>query len=730
MKAAVRVKPPPERPGDVRLPAVVVRALATPGEPLGAEVRGEMEQRLGHDFGHVRIHAEARAAAAARALDSLAFTSGAHIVFAEGCYHPHTREGRRLLAHELVHTLQQRAPAEAVSLQSGGADPAVSLQVSASRVAAADPLEAEAAAVADCVAEGQAVPAGAVSLDAPSARGRIARQAREAIARAPREDSLEDIQAVADDVARLLLFDPQDTFGRVRRRLDQLVPETREAVAAALRGRVTGPAAARLDAILVELRPPSAGPPPLPEALDRPAPAVEPAAPEVERPSPIEALGRLWRTVVERLRPWRETSPVEAPEKRAFGPATAAPAEPTAAAAAPIEPPATATAAAEMEAPAQIAAAAVAGLTARDAAAAPAKAEPEAAMTPIAPGAAAKDAEPARRPAGTEETSESGEDVDPRVDDAAIGPEDAEDEAAAAEAAEATATVESPGRAVTQPTALESSAGPESPPATELPEAAASQADAAMPDLAPADADPAQAHRRPTRRNRSLPRPPRTRWTRLMPRPRRPRRGRQMLPGRRPPRRVRQSRRRLPPRAPRASSSRTRSNRPPKPVPSPRSGRSSSVRWLRSSPGRTARTPGTAGAAQARRSRTRRRPRSPTSAAASPRPASTPSAALPPTGVAVALGGVRAATTRSIGHKRGELAAAPPQLERPTGAPTRAEAAAEAPAPEALPRAPAKLERTPAGHPSRRRRPRRCRPRPLRRSRPCPASRSAARPRR
>src|SRR5262249_25050014 len=185
-------------------------------------------------------------------------------------------------------------------LQPGRAAPASSLQVPPAAVASADPLEAEAAAVAERVAAGQDVPAGAVSVDAPAARGRIARQAREAIARVPREDSLEDIQAVADDVARLLLFDPQDEFDRVRRRLAPLSAAPRRAVAAAVRGRVTGPAAARLDAILVELRPPGAGPPPLPESVERSMPAAESAAPKVERPSPIEALGRLWRTVVER----------------------------------------------------------------------------------------------------------------------------------------------------------------------------------------------------------------------------------------------------------------------------------------------------------------------------------------------------------------------------------------------------------------------------------------------
>jgi Domain of unknown function (DUF4157) len=721
MKAAVRVKPARERPGDVRLPAVVVRALDTPGEPLGTEVRGEMKQRLGHDFGHVRIHTDARAAAAARALDSLAFTSGAHIAFAEGRYRPHSPEGQRLLAHELVHTLQQRAPAQAVPLQPGGADPAISLQVSPSAVALADPLEAEAAAVADRLAAGKDVPAGAVSVDAPAARGRIARQAREAIARAPREDSLEDIQAVADDVARLLLFDPQDRFGRVRRRLAPLPSATREAVAASVRGRVTGPTADRLDAILVELRPPGAGPPPLPEPVERPAPTVESAAPETEQPSPIEALGRLWRAVVERLRPSVERSPVEAPEERATGTAATAPAEPTDAAAAPIEPPTTAAAAAETEQPPEhIAAAAVAGLAARDAVPAPTKAEPEAAVTPVAPGAAAKDAEPARRPVGTEETSESGEDVDPRVDEAVkAGPEDAEDEAAADEAAEAPTTVESPNVAeraggAAPPTAAESPAGPEPPAATQPMAAAVPQADAdlaadaqppdvgaadanlagstAMPDLAPADADPgagappsdeaqqvaaetaSDAMGEPDRETAEM-----AAQETAEPEPE---------PGE-------------PGTAPAEGASSVDLEDPEQPGAEPAAeptiGTVDLGPLAEVQPDEEDAATEDGGAGAGAPIEDPPVAEIPAVGGGEPEASIDMVASLPPTAAAVALGGVRAATSRSVAEQRGELADAPPQLERPTGAPTRAEAAAEAPAPPAPARAPAKIERAPAG---------------------------------
>jgi hypothetical protein len=69
--------------------------------------REEMQRRLGVDLTGVRVHTGARAAASARAVDALAYTVGRSIVFDEGRYAPHEPEGRALLGHELVHTIQQ-----------------------------------------------------------------------------------------------------------------------------------------------------------------------------------------------------------------------------------------------------------------------------------------------------------------------------------------------------------------------------------------------------------------------------------------------------------------------------------------------------------------------------------------------------------------------------------------------------------------------------------------------
>jgi hypothetical protein len=63
---------------------------------------------LGHHFGDVRIHTDSTAATSAAMLSARAYTLGTHIVFGRGQYAPSTRDGRRVLAHELTHVAQQR----------------------------------------------------------------------------------------------------------------------------------------------------------------------------------------------------------------------------------------------------------------------------------------------------------------------------------------------------------------------------------------------------------------------------------------------------------------------------------------------------------------------------------------------------------------------------------------------------------------------------------------------
>lgn len=80
---------------------------ASSGRGLPESVRSEFEWRLGYDFGGVRIHTDPRADAIARDLDAVAFTVSQDVFFRAGAYQPSTVGGKRLLAHELTHVVQQ-----------------------------------------------------------------------------------------------------------------------------------------------------------------------------------------------------------------------------------------------------------------------------------------------------------------------------------------------------------------------------------------------------------------------------------------------------------------------------------------------------------------------------------------------------------------------------------------------------------------------------------------------
>ena len=98
-------------------PTSVGQTLAGPGRPLEASARAFMEPRFGHDFGDVRVHDDAQAAGSAAEIGALAYTSGTSIVFGRGRYAPETDAGRRLLAHELAHVVQQRGAAGEAPVQ-------------------------------------------------------------------------------------------------------------------------------------------------------------------------------------------------------------------------------------------------------------------------------------------------------------------------------------------------------------------------------------------------------------------------------------------------------------------------------------------------------------------------------------------------------------------------------------------------------------------------------------
>jgi hypothetical protein len=94
-----------------QVPATVHDVLRSSGTPLDVKTRRLMEAKMGFDFGKVRIHTDARAAASTQAIEARAYTVGRDVVFAPGQFSPHSSEGQKLLAHELVHTIQQQGDA-------------------------------------------------------------------------------------------------------------------------------------------------------------------------------------------------------------------------------------------------------------------------------------------------------------------------------------------------------------------------------------------------------------------------------------------------------------------------------------------------------------------------------------------------------------------------------------------------------------------------------------------
>lgn len=89
------------------VPPIVNSVLQSSGQPLDSATRAFFEPRFGHDFRHVRVHTDVKAAESAQAINALAYTVGRDVVFGAGQYRPGTQAGKHLLAHELTHVVQQ-----------------------------------------------------------------------------------------------------------------------------------------------------------------------------------------------------------------------------------------------------------------------------------------------------------------------------------------------------------------------------------------------------------------------------------------------------------------------------------------------------------------------------------------------------------------------------------------------------------------------------------------------
>jgi len=93
--------------GSVELDSYV-GSLGSSGQALSESSRSFFEPRFGQDFSGVRIHTDAVAAKSAQSINALAYTTGNNIVFNSGQYSPDSDSGKRLIAHELTHTIQQQ----------------------------------------------------------------------------------------------------------------------------------------------------------------------------------------------------------------------------------------------------------------------------------------------------------------------------------------------------------------------------------------------------------------------------------------------------------------------------------------------------------------------------------------------------------------------------------------------------------------------------------------------
>ncbi|MBM3235923.1 DUF4157 domain-containing protein [Candidatus Poribacteria bacterium] len=90
-----------------------INVIRGSGQPLPDSDRAFFEPRFGYDFSQVRVHKDSQAAEAAHVVNARAFTMGRNIVFGAGEYEPATSRGKHLLAHELVHVVQQNGGAPA-----------------------------------------------------------------------------------------------------------------------------------------------------------------------------------------------------------------------------------------------------------------------------------------------------------------------------------------------------------------------------------------------------------------------------------------------------------------------------------------------------------------------------------------------------------------------------------------------------------------------------------------
>ncbi|MDQ1012574.1 hypothetical protein QFZ82_007059 [Streptomyces sp. V4I23] len=213
------------------------------GQPLDVSVRRELEEQLGHDFGRVRLHTDRDAGALTEMLGADAVAVGQDIFFREGAYRPGTADGQRLLAHELLHTVQN--PHGLGALRAGRDLGAVSLPQqatereaeSAAQESVGSTHEAGTGAAEEgaAVAEGQATPGWLryATVDAD-------------LMRAEQLDPDTVVDRLVNGVLRSLRGDPADASGRVRLQLAKMSSDLQDAVLDRLETRLPTPEHSKL----------------------------------------------------------------------------------------------------------------------------------------------------------------------------------------------------------------------------------------------------------------------------------------------------------------------------------------------------------------------------------------------------------------------------------------------------------------------------------------------------
>jgi hypothetical protein len=127
----------PRQDGTRQVPSSVTDTVRERGTALDEATRRQMQARLGHDFGAVRVHSGPRAAAGARAVGALAYTVGEHVVLDTERLPSAPSERASVLAHELVHTVQQ-GPLRGRRLPDRVSDPNDTAEREAHRITGSD----------------------------------------------------------------------------------------------------------------------------------------------------------------------------------------------------------------------------------------------------------------------------------------------------------------------------------------------------------------------------------------------------------------------------------------------------------------------------------------------------------------------------------------------------------------------------------------------------------------